>query len=139
MKLIKQNSLWYFSLLVYWFTGAGKTTIAYELHSLFLANNILSYILDGDVLRDGLNSDLIFDNKNRIENLRRIKHVAEVFSDGGLYHLLYLSRLSRMIRTKHELFWKITTLRFMWAPHRSYEKGIPKVYKKSKKRLNVRF
>lgn len=77
--------------VVVWFTGlsgAGKTTIAYELHSLLMANNVFSYILDGDVLRDGLSSDLTFDTKDRIENLRRIKYVAGMFSDANIVTLV---------------------------------------------------
>lgn len=73
--------------LVIWFTGlsgAGKTTIANIVDELLIANNNHSYILDGDVFREGLCSDLTFDKKDRIENLRRVKYIAAMFCDAGL-------------------------------------------------------
>ena len=78
--------------VVLWFTGfsgAGKTTIANELDQLLIANNNHSYILDGDIFRSGLSSDLSF-TKDREENLRRIKYVAAMFCDGELFHSLRL-------------------------------------------------
>jgi adenylyl-sulfate kinase len=73
--------------VVLWFTGlsaSGKTTTANELDKLLLQNHNHSYILDGDVFRSGLSSDLSFDKKSREENLRRIRHVAELFCDAGI-------------------------------------------------------
>ena len=77
--------------VVIWFTGlsgAGKTTIANELNQLLIANNNHSYILDGDIFRNGLSSDLSFTRKDREENLRRIKYVAEMFCDAGLISIV---------------------------------------------------
>ena len=54
--------------VVLWFTGlsaSGKTTTANELDKLLLQNHNHSYILDGDVFRSGLSSDLSFDKKSR--------------------------------------------------------------------------
>ena len=77
--------------VVLWFTGlsgAGKTTIANELDQLLIANNNHSYILDGDVFRNGLSSDLSFTKKDREENLRRIKYVAKMFCDAGIISIV---------------------------------------------------
>ena len=77
--------------IVLWFTGlsgAGKTTIANQLDQLLIANNNHSYILDGDVFRNGLSSDLSFTKKDREENLRRIKYVAEMFCDAGIISIV---------------------------------------------------
>ena len=77
--------------VVIWFTGlsgAGKTTIANSVDELLIANNNHSYILDGDVFREGLCSDLTFDKKDRIENLRRVKYIAAMFCDAGLVSLV---------------------------------------------------
>ncbi|RZP20729.1 MAG: adenylyl-sulfate kinase [Burkholderiaceae bacterium] len=77
--------------VVLWFTGlsaAGKTSIANALETLLAKNNNHSYILDGDVIRKGLSSDLSFDKKSREENLRRIRHVAEMFCDAGIITLV---------------------------------------------------
>jgi adenylylsulfate kinase len=73
--------------VVLWFTGlsgSGKSTIAnevaYKLHSL----GHLSYVLDGDNIRHGLNKDLGFSPEDRKENIRRISEVANLFADAGL-------------------------------------------------------
>jgi len=59
-------------------SGSGKTTIATELKKLLPAN---SYVLDGDVLRTGLNSDLGFSPNDRRENIRRAGEVAPYRND----------------------------------------------------------
>ena len=77
--------------VVLWFTGlsgAGKTTIANELDQLLIVNNNHSYILDGDIFRSGLSSDLSFTKNDREENLRRIKYVAAMFCDAGIISLV---------------------------------------------------
>ena len=72
---------------VLWFTGlsgSGKSTLASavekELHRL----GIRTFILDGDNVRVGLNSDLSFDAASREENVRRIAHVSALMKDAGL-------------------------------------------------------
>ena len=72
--------------VVLWFTGlsgSGKSTIAnevaYKLHSM----GHLSYVLDGDNIRHGLNKDLGFSPEDRKENIRRISEVANLFADAG--------------------------------------------------------
>ena len=46
--------------------------------------NKLTYLLDGDNLRHGLNKDLGFKNEDRIENLRRVGEVAKILHDAGI-------------------------------------------------------
>ena len=62
--------------LVYGLSGAGKSTIANLVEKKLSFENKLTYMLDGDNLRHGLNKDLGF-KKNRIENLRRVGEVAK--------------------------------------------------------------
>ncbi len=63
-----------------WLTGlpcSGKTTIANYIHKQ-IPNSV---ILDGDVVRKGLNSDLGFTPNDRKENLRRISEMAKIILD----------------------------------------------------------
>ena len=72
---------------VIWLTGlpcSGKTTIARKLHWFLIKMNRAAYILDGDQIRKGLNSDLGFSKTDRIENIRRIGEVAKLFANAGL-------------------------------------------------------
>lgn len=72
---------------VIWFTGlsgCGKSTIANEVSFLLHKKNKLSYILDGDNIRHGLNNDLGFSPEDRSENIRRISELACLFADAGI-------------------------------------------------------
>ncbi|WP_152184262.1 adenylyl-sulfate kinase [Sulfurimonas indica] len=72
---------------ILWFTGlsgSGKSTIANALEEILYHNGNFTYLFDGDNVRHGLNSDLGFDDKSRIENIRRVGEVAKLFVDSGL-------------------------------------------------------
>lgn len=72
---------------ILWFTGfsgSGKSTIASALEKSLHENSNLTYLLDGDNVRHGLNKDLGFDDASRIENIRRIGEVSKLFVDSGL-------------------------------------------------------
>ncbi|WP_394249722.1 adenylyl-sulfate kinase [Vibrio profundi] len=72
--------------VVLWFTGlsgSGKSTVANAVERKLLALRKHSYLLDGDNVRHGLNKDLGFSDKDRVENIRRIGEVAKLFVDAG--------------------------------------------------------
>ena len=69
-----------------WFTGlsgSGKSTVAVELEGTLHEMGILSYRLDGDNVRMGINKNLGFSAEDRTENIRRIGEVAKLFVDAG--------------------------------------------------------
>ena len=123
---------------VVWFTGlsgSGKTTIANELDQLLLANNNHSYILDGDIFRAGLSSDLFFNKKDREENLRRIKYVAQMFCDAGIISLVTFISPFKLDRKKaRDLLGKNYIEVFVKTSLETAEKRDPKgLYKKARK------
>ena len=66
------------------YSGAGKSTLADALAKhLRHKFHCKTKILDGDVVRSGLNKDLGFSQKDRTENLRRVAEVAKLFSMEG--------------------------------------------------------
>ena len=72
---------------VVWLTGlsgAGKSTLANELERRLRARAVRSYLLDGDNVRHGLNSDLGFSTEDRVENIRRVAEVSKLMVDAGL-------------------------------------------------------
>lgn len=72
---------------VIWLTGlsgSGKSTIASALEARLASEACATYVLDGDNLRQGLNSDLGFSPEDRDENIRRVGEVAALLADAGL-------------------------------------------------------
>lgn len=77
--------------VVLWFTGlsgAGKSTIANLLEYELNARRKHSMLLDGDLIRHGLNRDLDFSVSGRAENIRRIVELAKLMTDAGLITLV---------------------------------------------------
>ena len=73
--------------VVIWFTGlsgSGKSTLAYAVEEKLHKMGYLTYVLDGDNIRHGLNSDLGFSPEDREENIRRVGEVAKLFADAGV-------------------------------------------------------
>ena len=95
-KNLKQDGL------VIWLTGlsgSGKTTIANALESKLLSElGKKTFILDGDNIRHGLNSDLGFSDADRDENIRRIAEVAKLFKDAGM--IVIVSFISPFEKTR---------------------------------------
>ena len=72
--------------LLVWFTGlsgSGKSTIANALEKALFIRGTHTYLLDGDNVRKGLNSNLTFSPEDRSENIRRIAEVANLMLDAG--------------------------------------------------------
>lgn len=73
--------------LCIWFTGlsgSGKSTLALALQNKLLEQGYITQYLDGDLLRNSLNSNLGFSNEDRTENIRRVAEVTNLFLNAGL-------------------------------------------------------
>ena len=73
-----------------WFTGlsgSGKSTVAVALEQALTAQGKLSYRLDGDNIRLGINKNLGFSAEDRTENIRRIGEISKLFVDTGIITL----------------------------------------------------
>ena len=92
-----------------WFTGlsgSGKSTIAVALESALARQGKLSYRLDGDNIRLGINRNLGFSAADRTENIRRVGEVSKLFADAGVIVLSsFISPYSAdraLVRQLHE-------------------------------------
>jgi adenylylsulfate kinase len=75
---------------VLWFTGlsgAGKSTIAEALQATLKQRGVLTFLLDGDIIRQGLCRDLGFSEADRNENIRRLAEVTRLFAECGVVAL----------------------------------------------------
>ncbi|PZP45554.1 MAG: adenylyl-sulfate kinase [Pseudopedobacter saltans] len=78
---------------VIWFTGlsgAGKTTLANGLYKRLRKLQVSSVILDGDILRKNVNTDLGFSLQDRRENIRRTAEIAKMLAEQNIYVLVGL-------------------------------------------------
>ena len=88
---------------VIWFTGlsgSGKSTIAIELEKMLNEEGKAVYLLDGDNIRCGINSDLGFSDEDLNENIRLISEIAALFQDAGIITLVSFISPFRQMRRK---------------------------------------
>src|SRR5579863_1285560 len=79
--LLKQKGI------VIWMTGlsaSGKTTLAAGLEKALHEQGHLCYVLDGDNIRTGINSDIHFSEEDRKENIRRVAEISKLFVQCGI-------------------------------------------------------
>jgi adenylylsulfate kinase len=95
-QLLQQRSC------VIWLTGlsgAGKTTLATALSEQLLNSGKLCTVLDGDVLRDGLNKSLGFSETDRTENIRRAAETAKILLNTGVITICSFISPTNELRT----------------------------------------
>ena len=97
---------------IVWLTGlsgSGKSTLAKEVEKKLFSKGYNIFILDGDNLRHGLNKDLTFSTKDRVENIRRTAEVASLFSSAGFIIITslispYISERKKARAIRPEMF-----------------------------------
>lgn len=80
-EILRQNGR------VIWFTGlsgSGKTTLAASLEKELFFRRFFCQVLDGDNIRAGINSNLGFNEEDRMENIRRISEVSKLLVNAGM-------------------------------------------------------
>ena len=83
-KLLGQKAL------TVWFTGlsgSGKSTLSNAVEKKMHKAGYLTFSLDGDNIRLGINKDLGFAEEDRQENIRRIAEIAKLMNDAGVITL----------------------------------------------------
>jgi len=132
-KLLNQKGI------VIWFTGlsgSGKSTLAHALENKLFKEKKLSFVLDGDNIRHGLNKNLGFSPEDREENIRRIGEVAKLFSDAGIITMTAFISPYRKDRDKaRNILRKGEFIEvFLKVPLETAEKRDPKgLYKKARR------
>jgi bifunctional enzyme CysN/CysC len=123
---------------VLWFTGlsgSGKSTLAMAVEQGLFVKGYNVFVLDGDNVRQGLNSNLGFSPDDRAENIRRVGEVAALFADAGFITITafispYRADRERARRAAREHFHEI----FIRADLNTCETRDPKgLYKKARR------
>ena len=71
-------------LLLTGISGSGKTALAFALEKQLYFLDCRAVVLDGDIVRQGLCSDLKYTDNDRTENLRRVGEISKYFVDAGI-------------------------------------------------------
>ncbi len=91
-----------------WFTGlsgSGKSTLSNALKEILSEKGHPAVLLDGDVLRKGLNRDLGFTASDRAENIRRAGEVAKLLNDiGHIVLAAFITPLESIRKAVRSLF-----------------------------------
>jgi adenylylsulfate kinase len=99
----KRNKLNNHRSIVLWFTGlsgSGKSTLAHALEEKLFQKGCRTFVLDGDNVRHGLNSNLDFSDHGRTENIRRISEVSKLMLESGL--IVMTAFISPFIKDRDE-------------------------------------
>ena len=86
-----------------WFTGlpsSGKTTLALSVAEGLTDRGYFCQVLDGNMLRDGINSDLGFGMEDRFENIRRAAEICKILINNGIITLCSFISPTTKIRDK---------------------------------------
>ena len=116
-------------------SGSGKSTIANELEKKLYENNFLSYLLDGDNIRIGLNKDLGFTDDDRKENIRRISEVSRLMLDAGLIVITaFISpfKEERQLAKSLVLEENYFLVHVDWSVEKCEERDVKGLYKKAR-------
>ncbi len=113
-------------------SGAGKSTIAILTQKHLHNQGKLVYLLDGDNIRLGINSDLGFTINDRTENIRRVAHIAKLMADAGMIVLVSFITPTKKIReVASDIIGEDFHLVYMKASLKTCKKRDPKgLYKK---------
>ena len=129
--LLKQKSklLWFTGL-----SGSGKSTVANALDIRLNEIGKRTYLLDGDNIRLGINSDLGFSMQDRNENIRRISEIGKLFVDAGLITIAcFISPLKENREMARKTLGKDFIEIFVDCPLEECERRDPKnLYKKAR-------
>jgi len=88
---------------VIWFTGlprSGKTTLAEALSDALTKQGFFCHVLDGDKVRQGINSDLGYSLADREENIRRVAEICRIFTDNGIITICAFVSPTEKIRNR---------------------------------------
>jgi len=126
-----------------WLTGlpcSGKTTLGKRLKEELDNKGVKTVFLDADDIRDKLNADLGFSQKERIENLRRVAHVAKLFNDNGIFVIASFVSPSDKMRRMVKNIIKNMKLVYVKCDLKTCEKrDVKGMYKKARQGLIKEF
>jgi len=83
---------------LYGLSGSGKSTLAAGLERRLQGDGFATQLLDGDLVRAGLNRDLGFSDADRAENIRRVAEVSRLFVQAGLVVIAAFITPTRALR-----------------------------------------
>ncbi len=106
-------------------SGAGKTTLACQIKRI----RPQTVILDGDELREGINSDLKFSDGDILENMRRTGEIVEILRKNG-HNLIIISMIAPLLEGRRLLRNKYGILEYLVLQDGCAERDVKGLYQK---------
>ncbi len=82
-------------------SGAGKSTLSNHLEKKLFEMGMMTYVLDGDNIRSGINKELTFSSADRVENIRRVAEISKLFVDAG--HVVLVCLISPYEKSRNQM------------------------------------
>lgn len=100
MKINNLNQDLGFTFWLTGLSGAGKSTIATMLSARLISLNIPCEVLDGDIIRQHLSSDLGFSSKDRETNVVRVGYICSLLNKHGINTIVAMISPCKETRNK---------------------------------------
>ena len=119
-------------------SGSGKSTLAKTVEKMLMEYDYWVKCLDGDNLRDSINSDLNLTIKSRIENIRRSAEISKMFLQNGTTTInCFISPTDASRRHAKKIIGERFRLIYIKASHEEVKKrDVKKLYKNNKENMN---
>jgi adenylylsulfate kinase len=124
-------------------SGSGKTTLGNKLYDYYTSNNIPSYILDGDLIRNFYDNDLTYTKEDRITNIKRIMLAAYVLEKNNIIPIVCnispFESLRKFARKKFFNYQEIFLKKDLTIAQKNDIKDIYKIHKESIVGIDIPF
>ena len=112
---------------------AGKSTLAAAMEKRLEALGVPVTRLEGDDMRNNLCADLGFTEKDRLENLRRAAHVAQLFNEKGHFVIAaFVTPTNEMRRLVRGIIRKLDLCYVKCAAELCEKRDVKGMYKKAR-------
>lgn len=119
-------------------SGSGKSTLAKTVEKMLMEHEYWVKCLDGDNMRDTINSDLDLSAESRTENIRRSAEISKMFLDNGTSTInCFISPMESSRKQAKEIIGERFRLIYIKASHEEVKKrDVKGLYKDNVESMN---
>ena len=119
-------------------SGSGKSTLAKTVEKMLMEHEYWVKCLDGDNMRDTINSDLGLSANSRVENIRRSAEISKMFLDNGTSTInCFISPMEASRKQARKIIGDRFRLIYIKASHEEVKKrDVKGLYKNNAENMN---